>query len=178
MAFRLSDGKEKFMTQTGHRNDNRLADLFQRLAPRLMAAGRRILGSNEAASDAMQDTFVRLWSRQRDAGEGLVMTAMRNTCIDSLRSRHDTEFVDDSDIGSFQADGETETELYDEVNRLIGLHLSERDRMILIMRDRDEFEIDAIAARTGLSEGNIRLILSRARRTVREAYRNNISHGK
>ena len=69
-------------------------------------------------------------------------------------------------------------DLRDEVNRLIGLHLSERDRMILIMRDRDEFEIDAIAARTGLSEGNIRLILSRARRTVREAYRNNISHGK
>ena len=106
------------------------------------------------------------------------MTAMRNTGIDSVRSRHDTESVDDSDIGSLQADGETETELYDEVNRLIGLHLSERDRMILIMRDRDEFEIDAIAARTGLSEGNIRLILSRARRTVREAYRNNISHGK
>lgn len=163
------------MTAISSKTENSFADLFQRLAPRLMAAGRRLLGSREAASDAMQDTFVKLWSRSpEEVSEGTVITAMRNTCIDSLRSLRPTEEINDSAEDDRGREQEQVKELYDDVSRVIDSCLSARDRRILIMRDRDGFEFDAIAFRTGLSEGNIRLILSRARRTVREAYRETI----
>lgn len=151
------------------KNDSRLAALFEKLAPRMLASGHRWLGNRDDASDAMQDTFVKLWSRKDTPSEGLVMTAMRNTCIDSLRRRRNTDPISDS-IPETDEGGQDATELYDEVNRLIMSVLSPRDREIMLMRDRDGYELDAIAARTGLTEANIRVILSRSRRTVRQIY--------
>ncbi len=163
------------MTLPRQKTDSMLADLFQRLSPRLMAAGRRLLGNRDEASDAMQETFIKLWSRNPDATEGTVITAMRNTCIDTLRSRRQSESIDKfSDIGTADSQNNAVMDLYDDVSRIIDRCLSERDRMILLMRDRDGFEFDAISARTGLSEGNIRLIISRARHTIRRIYLDNI----
>lgn len=53
---------------------------------------------------------------------------------------------------------------------LINGRLSEQARSVLLLRDRDEWEFDAIAEHLGLSEANVRMILSRARRTVRDLY--------
>lgn len=152
------------------KTDNTLTDLFQRLTPRLMAAGRCLLGNRDEALDAMQDTFVKLWSRNSEPAEGILMATMHNTCIDTLRSHRITEPIDETREDDSGESQERVSELYEDVSRVIDRCLSQRDRMILIMRDRDGFEFDAIAARTGLSEANIRLILSRARRTVRQTY--------
>lgn len=148
-----------------------MAALFHRLAPRLMGAGKRLLGNNEDASDAMQDTFVKLWSKGGDITDALVITAMRNTCIDAIRRRREAVALEEASIPDGGTEDTASTELYDEVNRLIDQTLSERDREIMLMRDRDGYELDAIAEHTGLTEPNIRVILSRARRTVRQAYR-------
>ena len=67
------------------------------------------------------------------------------------------------------------SDLYDEVNRIIGRVLSERERSVLMMRDRNGFEMDAIAARLEITEANVRLILSRARRKVRDCYRDRLN---
>lgn len=151
------------------KSDSRLASLFERLTPRLLATGRRWLGSRDDASDALHDTFVKLWSRNEMPSEGVVMTAMRNTCIDALRRRRNTDSISDS-IEQTDEESQDAMELYDEVNRLIMAVLSPRDREIMLMRDRDGYELDAIAARTGLTEANIRVILSRSRRAVRQIY--------
>ncbi len=169
VALRIEDVTPQ-RKMTLPKTDNSLTDLFQRLSPRLMAVGRRLLGNRDEALDAMQDTFVKLWSRHSDPAEGVVITAMRNTCIDALRSQRATESIDEYQAEYPDDERERAMDLYDDVSRVIDRCLSPRDRMILIMRDRDGFEFDAIAARTGLSEPNIRLILSRARRSVRQTY--------
>ena len=161
---------------------SQLALSFQRLMPRLRAAGKRLLGNDDEAEDAIQDTFVKLWRSvsEPSVSDGLVITSLRNTCIDNLRRRHQS---DSSDLGDFV---ETETDtadeaqnaLYDEVSRLIDSYLSPRDREILLMRDRDEFEMDAIAERMDMTEANVRVVLSRARRAVREAYRQVHNHDR
>lgn len=156
-------------------SDNRLASLFERLRPRLLAAGRRLTGNSDDAADAVQDTFVKLWRSATEANEGTVITAMRNMCIDRLRRNRPDTALDEADrmADTLAADTDPpDSTLYDEVDRLIRTTLTERDRDILLMRDRDGFELDAIAARTGLSEANIRVILSRSRRAVRQTYRN------
>lgn len=73
-----------------------------RIKGRLQMTARRIV-SDEAVDDALQDAFVRLWSRRSDfdsatAVEGVAVTTVRNICIDTLRRdavrRHDD--IDDN----------------------------------------------------------------------------------
>lgn len=62
-------------------------------------------------------------------------------------------------------------ELITEINRLIDAHLSPRDREILQRHDRDGWEFDEIADHFGISQANARMIVSRARKTIRTIYR-------
>lgn len=148
-----------------------VVEAFQRLKPRLLAAGRRLLGNDDDASDALQDTFLKFWGAERDINDGTVVTAMRNVCIDRLRARRRPEELEQvADIADESPP--TAGELYENVDTIIRRTLSERDRGILLMRDRDGYDFDTIALRTGLTEAAVRVALSRARRTVRQAYRN------
>lgn len=147
----------------------------------LQMTARRIV-SDEAVDDALQDAFVRLWSRRSDfdsatAVEGVAVTTVRNICIDTLRRdavrRHDD--IDDNPSAAavtddYGDDTQERRELYGEVTGLIDKELSERDRRILYLRDRDGWEMDDIALEMGISEANVRVILSRSRKIIRQIY--------
>lgn len=152
-----------------------------RIKGRLQMTARRIV-SDEAVDDALQDAFVRLWSRRSDfdsatAVEGVAVTTVRNICIDTLRRdavrRHDD--IDDNPSAAavtedYGDDRQERRELYGEVTELIDKELSERDRRILYLRDRDGWEMDDIALEMGISEANVRVILSRSRKIIRQIY--------
>lgn len=152
-----------------------------RIKGRLQMTARRIV-SDEAVDDALQDAFVRLWSRRSDfdsatAVEGVTVTTVRNICIDTLRRdavrRHDD--IDDNPSAAavtddYGDDTQERRELYGEVTGLIDKELSERDRRILYLRDRDGWEMDDIALEMGISEANVRVILSRSRKIIRQIY--------
>lgn len=65
--------------------------LYQRTAPKLFASIRRILGSNAAAEDAVQDAYVRIWSRSGDFDRAVgspiawMTTIARHSAIDIAR---------------------------------------------------------------------------------------------
>lgn len=152
-----------------------------RIKGRLQMTARRIV-SDEAVDDALQDAFVRLWSRRSDfdsatAVEGVAVTTVRNICIDTLRRdavrRHD-DIDDNPSAAAVTEDSGDDTqerrELYGEVTGLIDKELSERDRRILYLRDRDGWEMDDIALEMDISEANVRVILSRSRKIIRQIY--------
>lgn len=163
-----------------------LTSVFMRIKGRLRATAQRMVGDDDV-DDALQDAFVRLWSRRNDfdnasAVEGVAVTTVRNICIDNIRRdavrRHDD--IDDNPsaaavIDDNDDDINNQKELYGEVTALIDNSLSQRDRRILYLRDRDGWEMDDIALEMGISEANVRVILSRARKTIRQIYlhRNN-----
>ena len=66
--------------------------LYGRTAPKLMAAARRILKSNAAAEEAVQEAYVRIWRRAGDFDAGIaspiawMTTIARNAAIDIVRS--------------------------------------------------------------------------------------------
>ncbi|MDE5656586.1 MAG: sigma-70 region 4 domain-containing protein, partial [Muribaculaceae bacterium] len=62
-------------------------------------------------------------------------------------------------------------QMLDTVNALIASELSSRDRDILMMRDRNGYDFDEIAAEFGMTEAAVRVALSRARKTIRNIYR-------
>ena len=69
-----------------------IAEMYERYAPAIYARCRRLLGSNAAGRDALQESFVRVLQRHRtlEAGEQtlryLYKTAT-NVCINQLRQR-------------------------------------------------------------------------------------------
>ena len=158
-----------------------LTSVFMRIKGRLQMTARRIV-SDEAVDDALQDACVRLGSRRADfdsatAVEGVAVTTVRNICIDTLRRdavrRHDD--IDDNPSAAavtedYGDDRQERRELYGEVTGLIDKERSERDRRILYLRDRDGWEMDDIALEMGISEANVRVILSRSRKIIRQIY--------
>lgn len=153
-----------------------------RIKGRLLATAQRIVGDDDA-DDALQEAFARLWSRGEElpgeqAVEAVAVTTVRNVCIDTLRRQSVRRYdnIDDTPSAQAVADDNSDeaserTELYRNVTALIDSRLSSRDRLILYRRDRDGWDFDEIAAETGLTESNVRVILSRARKTIRQIYR-------
>lgn len=160
--------------------DERLTSVFRRVAWRLRASARKITGTPDDADDALQDAFSRLWCHRSriasdEQAERLLATSVRNAGIDIVRRRarySDAELPDAPDEG---LDDHTEQLLCD-VTALIDAELDERQRAILYERDRYGWEIDEIAERHGMTEANVRMVLSRSRRRVRELYLKRKNH--
>lgn len=159
-------------------DSERFTGIFTRLQSRLRDRARQLLKNDDDAADALQEAFCSLWQRRDSiaderAAEGLSVVSVRNECLDALRRRDVRRGVDAGEIEIPVEDDAGGDALFDEVRQLIDATLSERDRRILFLRDYSGWEFADIAADTGLTEANVRVVLSRARRAVRQAY---ISH--
>lgn len=156
---------------------NELTRRFVAMRPRLMIWAAHILGSDDDAEDALQEAFFRLW-RHRTKLEGdynieaVSFTALRSSCIDLLRRRsmRRSSPIEDADRVTEQA-AEEMADMAEEVKGLIEQRLDPRAKEILTLHDSLGYGYDEIASRLNITEANARLILSRARKTVREAYR-------
>lgn len=138
-----------------------------------------MLQSDQDADDALQEAFVRLWLRRdslasESQAEGAAVATVRNICIDQIRRRNTRPQVSADESLSETPVDDSETEIrakVDEVSLLIESELSERDRRILLMRDRCGYDFDEIAAEFSMTEAAVRVALSRARKTIRNIYR-------
>lgn len=160
-----------------------LTKVFTRLRTSLLGRAATITGNSADAEDAVQDAFARLWTSRTpiddaDQAEGLSRTAVRNASIDILRRRKPTVDLDitlspksprDLDFNLSSVD--TKGDFFEDVQALIESRLSARDRDILIKRDMHGYEFDELAQLYGITEANVRMILSRARKTIRDIYR-------
>ena len=64
------------------------------------------------------------------------------------------------------------TTAYQQVRRIIDSELSPRQRSIIDLREMEGLEFDDIANRLNMTASNVRVELSRARKKVRDIYRN------
>jgi RNA polymerase sigma-70 factor (ECF subfamily) len=102
------------------------------------------------------------------------MTAVRNTSIDLVRRnrrRNDVPVEQIADDITAITD-EDRTIVYQQVRAIIDKELSANQRAIIDMREIQGMEFDDIAARLGMQPATVRVELSRARKRVREIYRN------
>lgn len=135
--------------------------------------------SGDDEEDALQEAFCRLWVRRegissQSEAEGFLTVTSRRLSLDDLRRKQAHPETDlDGVEGDTTADDEDDltSELYMEVDLLLDRNLSSRDREILCRRDRDGWDFDEIAEYYEISGSNARMIVSRARKTIRELYR-------
>lgn len=158
---------------------DRITIAFTTLREQMLSLAGRITGNRDDAADAVQDAFVKLWQQQERYGtsshaSGAGMTAVRNTSIDLARRnrrRNDVPVEEIADDITSITD-EDRTIVYQQVRAIIDKELSANQRAIIDMREIQGMEFDDIAARLGMQPATVRVELSRARKRVREIYRN------
>ena len=160
------------------------ASLFKQLLlplyPRLQRVALRLLGNAEDAEDMVQEVYMKLWNK-RDAlpdvqdVEAYCVTLTKNMCIDRLRMA-EMEKADVDEVPTMLAatdDVEAQVERHDDVEQvkqIIGT-LPEHQQQVITLRDMEDCSFEEIVEQTGLTAVNIRMLLSRARKTIRERFK-------
>ncbi|MDE5572742.1 MAG: RNA polymerase sigma factor [Muribaculaceae bacterium] len=140
----------------------------------------RLTGNREDAEDVVQETYLKIWNNRDHLGQldnpaAFCMTTLKNMFIDFLRRKRgdgssgvsveDVTIDSDTDVGK-QIE---QRDSLDVVTRLID-QLPDNQRDVIRMRDIADLPFEEIEAATGLSPGNIRTLLSRARKKIKEQY--------
>ena len=142
---------------------------------KLFRFAKRMLTSTEEAEDATQEVLVRLWNKKETlegykSVEALAMTMTKNYCLDQLKSKRASNLqlvhCNYSDVANLSKQLEDSDSL-NWVSKIIDA-LPEQQKLIIQMRDVDEFEFNEIAEVLGMNETAVRVSLSRARKTIRE----------
>ncbi len=122
------------------------------------------------AEDATQDLYEKLWRRRlfirRSGFRSLVMTSIRNICLDMLRERERRRQQEAPDPIVAISSAEEE-EMMQTVKRLIAA-LPEREREVIHLHDCEGMEYSEIAEIIGSSESAARMACSRARQKIKE----------
>lgn len=152
---------------------------------RVYRLAKRLLVSNEEAEDATQEVLVRLWNNKNKLGsytsvEALAMTITKNYCLDQLKSKRATEMrIVHSNFTDGQASLQQQAEDRDSwewAEKIINT-LPEQQRLIVQMRDVEQYEFEEIAKIMDMNETAVRVALSRARKTLREELTKMHSYG-
>ena len=160
------------------------ASLFKQLLlplyPRLHRVALHLLGNVEDAEDMVQEVYMKLWSR-RDAlpdvqnVEAYCVTLTKNMCIDRLRLA-EVEEVDVETIAqplTAADDVAEDVERRDAVEhvKVVIATLPENQQKVITLRDMQEHSFEEIEQMTGLTATNARMLLSRARKAIRERFK-------
>lgn len=137
---------------------------------------KQLLISTDEAEDATQELYFKLWNQKEKLSqynniEAYAMTMTKNYCLDQLKSkRADNLTLVYSNFSKADSSLEKVIEFKDSVNKVHEIieGLSNQQKLIIQLRDIEQYEFDEIAEITGLKETAIRVALSRARQTVRE----------
>ena len=141
---------------------------------KMYALAYNLLRNRDEARDCVQDVYAELWNK-RDTIEpdkpplALVLTMVRNNCLDRLKSRNTNA---DDEILETLLDHNTENQIdaASDLNAVIQLidKLPHDQQLVLRLRTIDGLEIEQIQELTHFSRENIYTLLSRARKSLRE----------
>ncbi|MDL5511685.1 RNA polymerase sigma factor [Arenibacter sp. M-2] len=143
---------------------------------KLYRLAKRLLVSKEEAEDATQEILMKLWSKNSmmegyNNVEAYAMMMTKNFCLDRLKSKQAGNLkLVHSNYRDENVSLQNQVEVSDSlgwVERIME-ELPEQQKMVLQLRDVEQYEFEEIAELLGLSATAVRVTLSRARKTVRE----------
>ena len=156
------------------------AEEFKRLYypfhPKLYRIAFALLNNAADAEDILQDTYCKLWDKRTELvnvlqPEAFCVRLVKNLCLDFLRAprnRIDNESVEFVNFTTGTTP-ENELESKEKVQQIETMieQLPEKQRIVIQMRGCGDCSLDEIEAVTGESAVNVRVLLSRARKTLK-----------
>lgn len=166
-------------------NQKEFVDLITPFKDKIFRVSRRLLVSIEEAEDATQEVLVKLWNKKESLSsyssvEALAMTMTKNYCLDQLKSKRAGNLkivhnnFTDREAGLQQKIEDVDSLSW--VEKIID-QLPEQQKLIVQMRDIEQYEFEDIAKILEMNETAIRVALSRARKTIREFMLKTHSYG-
>ncbi|NJB72007.1 RNA polymerase sigma-70 factor (ECF subfamily) [Saonia flava] len=152
---------------------------------KLYRLAKRLLTSSEEAEDATQEILMKLWSKNNKIEgynnvEAFAMTMTKNFCLDRLKSKQAGNLkLVHSNYSDENTSLQKQVEAKDSVNWVekIMEDLPHQQKMVLQLRDVEEYDYDEIAKLLEMQPTAVRVALSRARKTVREKLMQKHSYG-
>ena len=145
------------------------------LKDKLFRLAKKMLTSIEEAEDATQEVFSKLWNGRNyiktyNSAEAFAMKMTKNYCLDVLKSKranistlslvhtknlsHSDKFIENQDSLSY-------------IKKMMN-SLPDTQKLILHLRDIEEYEYNEIAKILEMNEASVRVAASRARKEIRE----------
>ena len=146
---------------------------------------KRLLVSREEAEDATQEILIKLWKNKTKIKdyknvEAFSMTMTKNFCFDKLKSKQAQNLkIVHSNYQDHSVSLQKEVELNDSLDWVgkIMETLPEQQKMVVQLRDIEQYDFKEIAQMLDMKETAIRVALSRARKTIREKLTNTHNYG-
>ena len=146
---------------------------------------KRLLVSAEEAEDAAQEVLLKLWKNRGQIQnyknvEAFSMTMTKNFCLDKLKSKHAQNLkIVHSNYKDENVSLQKQVELNDSINWVgkIIETLPEQQKLVIQLRDIEQYELDEIAQMLEMNNTAVRVTLSRARKKIREQLSNTHSYG-
>ncbi|MDR2497590.1 MAG: RNA polymerase sigma factor [Tannerellaceae bacterium] len=151
---------------------------FLPLHPRLYRLAFSFTEDSSDAEDVLQEAYLKLWTKRSelsriDNAEAFCVTLVRNICIDRLRSAGPLRLPNGEAADSRSASSPEATAIRREELALVKLlidRLPDKQRLVLRLYGLKEYSLKEIEQITGLSSVNIRVLLSRARKIIKEQF--------
>ena len=149
-----------------------LVEAFVRLRKRLKGISMRVLSDSDGAEDVLQDSFVRLWQRQyplrsEKEAEALLARTIRNASLNELRRKRAVPL--ETDVSDDTPNTEEKEMAYTSMHRLIESELTATQQFILEEKEYGGRTLEDIAKELEMEPAAVRMQLSRARKTLRNA---------
>jgi len=140
----------------------------------------RFLENSDEAQDAVQEVFVKLWKIRDQMSkvnniEAFAVRITRNYCLDKIKTKHTVSldvndyFKDRISEGADPQEELVKSDTMRELGRIVA-ELPEPQRSVIRMRDVEGYSNEEVGEILGLTPGNVRVVLSRARKKIRESF--------
>lgn len=168
------------MTQADKKEPAYLISAFRKWGKRFKRSAWNILGNEVEAEDALQDAFLKLWPMREDIvsedeAARLMTATVQNLSIDALRRRtaEQERLREAAGVLTEEEDPdvvESREKRWKEVEQIIVRELTPLTRDIMERKELKGQDYGVIAQELDMTEGAVRMHVSRARQTIRICY--------
>ncbi len=160
--------KERALIKRAQKGDvEAFEELFSRFERDIYTLAYRLVGCREDAEDILQNVALKMWEHLKDfKGKSSLWTWLYRITVNEsmrvLRHRKSTYSLP-KNISTPSPD------IHLEIEDLL-MRLPERERVVILLRDVYNYTFDEIAEMLDTSSGNVRVILHRARKHLRQMW--------